>query len=100
MYTSEINYFIAAIAGVLSLSLVLGGAATANENVCDMKILNRPGCEVGDFGRPGQTWHESPHEIQIIDFKPVVRDFREAPQQSQPKEPPRPQADEEQQQTD
>lgn len=25
------------------------------------------------------TWHESPHEIQILDERPVIRDFREAP---------------------
>ncbi|MDR3614249.1 MAG: hypothetical protein P4L53_11855 [Candidatus Obscuribacterales bacterium] len=25
------------------------------------------------------TWHESPREIQILDERPVIRDFREAP---------------------
>src|SRR5438552_10740787 len=25
-------------------------------------------------------WYNAPHEIQIIDDRPVVRDFREAPQ--------------------
>jgi len=46
------------------------------------------GQTVGDFG-PLQkpTWRESSHEIQIIHFKPTVRDFREAPPQSQPKPP-------------
>jgi hypothetical protein len=29
------------------------------------------------------TWHESPREIQIIDERPLIKDFREAPSASQ-----------------
>jgi hypothetical protein len=38
------------------------------------------------------TWHESPREIQILDERPVIRDFREAPAAAQQIElPPGPQ---------
>ncbi|HEY9758618.1 MAG TPA: hypothetical protein V6C97_25860 [Oculatellaceae cyanobacterium] len=38
------------------------------------------------------TWHESPREIQILDERPVIRDFREAPAAAQSIElPPAPQ---------
>ncbi len=45
------KYFIAAIAGALCF-LATEHAATAEQSVCDTKVLNRPGCEVGDFGPP------------------------------------------------
>jgi hypothetical protein len=73
---NKFNYSIAAIAAGLSLLLSLGGAANAEKNVCDMKILKRPGCEVGDFG---VYFGEGPHEVQGIDERPMIRDFREAP---------------------
>ena len=75
---NKFNYSIAAITGGLALSL--GGVATAEQNVCDMKILNRPGCEVGDFGP-----RKSTPELQIVDPKrqALINRVREAwPQKS------------------
>jgi hypothetical protein len=38
---------------------------------------------VGDFG-PHDTWYSAPREMQIIDERPAVRDFREAPTPPKP----------------
>jgi hypothetical protein len=38
---------------------------------------------VNGGARQKASWHEAPHEIQIIDERPIIRDFREAPSQPQ-----------------
>jgi tetratricopeptide (TPR) repeat protein len=55
---SNFNCLIAAIGGIVCF-LSMGYSAAAQQNVCDMKVLKRPGCEVGDFdgskGPPGPS---------------------------------------------
>jgi len=64
--TSGKNVFYALAVGVCTLSsLVVANPASAQA--------------VNGAARQKSNWHESPHEIQIIDERPVIRDFREAP---------------------
>lgn len=68
---SKSSYFIAAIAG--GLSFILGSGALADVEQKDLRILNRSKHEVGDFGP------RSNQQVQILDERPLIRDFREAP---------------------
>jgi hypothetical protein len=61
---SNYNYTSAIIAVLCFLAV--GGAADAAQNVCDMRVLNRPGCEVGDFGDPSPS---------LRSLSPDVSDF-------------------------
>jgi hypothetical protein len=64
--TSGKSVFYALAVGVCTLgSLVVANPASAQT--------------VNSQARQKSNWHESPHEIQIIDERPVIRDFREAP---------------------
>jgi hypothetical protein len=58
--------FIKSIMAVALLSVVSTLPSSAQQQV-NQKSLSKA------------TWHESPHEIQILDERPVIRDFREAP---------------------
>jgi len=65
---------------VALLSLVSVLPSSAQQQRVDQKALEKT------------HWHENPREIQIIDERPVIRDFREAPAANQSIElPPGPQ---------
>ena len=64
----------------LSLLSLISVAPSYAQQKIDQKALGKA------------TWHESPREIQILDERPVIRDFREAPAAAQQIElPPGPQ---------
>ncbi|HEY9789446.1 MAG TPA: hypothetical protein V6D22_03540 [Candidatus Obscuribacterales bacterium] len=68
------------IVACLSLLVIIGCSAPAfGQNTNDPTGFNRKyGC-VGDFDRVNDQWYEAPREIQVIDERPVVRDFRKTP---------------------
>jgi len=50
-----VSNFLIASAGVFCLAI----GADAEQSFCDRKVLNRPACEVGDFGAPSSSFSDS-----------------------------------------